>query len=527
VREWGGLSDSEVLERLHDDPAATLAVWELTSAADFLASELPTETEFLRPFTDPKLLQKLVYLETAEPPQLEQVYILSQQSPWGLLLFVHLALRWAIRFGALQPYERREFARLCLQFPFALAVVKKPRSPEQELLQDVVRQLGIAITRQPGDVAPHHLGGWLHKQLGLPGEVRTSQQRKLEFREAGGTENSLFVVRAMGGVDGYVTRGLLGENLGLIIDIGDRQVTVPATAHLEYEVVRLLNENTPLKAKRSKGSLKLTWYDTKLGPDDIGKIIYDAVKKQFTLGIVSVNVIFDPLRISSLTASIYSYKEQRETELARRTEESAPFVVCRACAAYAPYAFCVASVDRPPCCGRTYDELAAQAQFTHGMTQFTIEKGICQDRTRGCYMGVDKAARMLTEGKLRRISLHSLRECPHPTTAIPQCIAYYNDELDVITIVSQDYLGRTPDGRTFDTLLKRVAGRALPGVAGVSEEYILSDRFLMADGGLSSVGWMNSSLKERLKLRADHIATEDDAINIGSLKEFLATWRHG
>jgi acetyl-CoA synthase len=331
----------------------------------------------------------------------------------------------------------------------------------------------------------------------------------------------------MGGVDGYIARGALGPDLGLIIDIGDRQVSVPATAHLEYEVIRLLNKYTPLHAERHGGSLLLRWYDTRLQPDDLGRIIHETLKKQFTLSIVSVNIIFDPLRINSLKANVYSYKEQREVELARRTEESAPFVVCRACASYAPYAFCVATVARPPCCGRSYDELAALAQFTHGMTQFAIDKGICEERNRGSYMGVDKTARLLTEGRLRRLALHSLRELPHPTTAIPECIVYYQEELEVLVILSRDYTGRGPDGKTYDTLLARVAGRAIPGFIGVSEQYILSSRFLAADGGLSSVGWMNSALKKRLKLRNEHIATEDDAVNMAALKEFLTTWRHG
>ena len=527
VRDWHALSETEIAQRAAADPVAVLALWELTEAADYLAKHLPSEAEFLAPFADPKLLQRLVYLDSAEPAAVPQVHILPRRGEWDLLVLLHYVLRWAIRFGALQPRERRELSRLCLQYPVALAVVREPETPREALLQDVLRLLGIATVPLPVDAPAHNLGAWLHKTLGLKGEAGSAAQRKLDFREAGSTENSLFVVRAMGGVDGYIARGQLGPDLGLIIDIGDRQVSVPATAHLEYEVVRLINKYTPLHAERRGGALLLRWYDTSYEPDDLGRIIHETLKKQFTLGIVSVNIIFDPLRIGSLMPSIYSYKEQRETELARRTEESAPFVVCRACASYAPYAFCVATVARPPCCGRTYDELAALAQFTHGMTQFAIERGICEDRVRGCYMGADKAARLLTEGRLRRLALHSLREQPHPTTAIPECIVYYQDELDVLVILSRDFTGRAPDGKTFETLLARVAGRAIPGYLGISEEYILSGRFLAADGGLSSVGWMNSALKKRLKLRNEHIATEDDAINMGALKEFLTTWRHG
>ncbi|MCH7472763.1 acetyl-CoA decarbonylase/synthase complex subunit beta 1, partial [bacterium] len=72
----------------------------------------------------------------------------------------------------------------------------------------------------------------------------------------------------------------------------------------------------------------------------------------------------------------------------------------------------------------------------------------------------------------------------------------------------------------------RVAGAQVKGFIGVSEEYILSPRFLASEGGLSRLVWMNSSLKSRLKLNAEYIATEKECINLAGLKEFLVAWRH-
>ncbi len=191
---------------------------------------------------------------------------------------------------------------------------------------------------------------------------------------------------------------------------------------------------------------------------------------------ISVNIIFDPLRISSLKPGVLAYREEREHMLKKRSEDAAPFVVCRSCQSYAPHAFCISTADRPPCCGRPYDELATLAQLTRGMEQLTIDKGICMDRNRGSYLGADKIARMATDGALMRLNLHSLRDQPHPTTAIPECIAYYLEELDLLCMLSRDYCGRAPDGKTFDSLLARIAGRQTPGYVGVSEAYILSGR---------------------------------------------------
>jgi CO dehydrogenase/acetyl-CoA synthase beta subunit len=223
---------------------------------------------------------------------------------------------------------------------------------------------------------------------------------------------------------------------------------------------------------------------------------------------------------------VLAYREERGHTLKKRTEDAAPFVMCRTCQSYAPHAFCISTADRPPCCGRPYDELATLAQLTRGMEQLTIDKGICMDRNRGSYLGADKISRLATGGVLTHLNLHSLRDQPHPTTAIPECIAYYLEDLDLLCVLGRDYTGRAPDGKTFDSLLARIAGRQTPGYIGISEAYILSARFLSHDGGLTRVGWMNSALKARLGLRVEQIATEKDCINMAGLKEFQATWRH-
>jgi len=40
-----------------------------------------------------------------------------------------------------------------------------------------------------------------------------------------------------------------------------------------------------------------------------------------------------------------------------------------------------------------------------------------------------------------------------------------------------------------------------PGFAGISKNYILSDRFLQGEGGIERLVWMPSQLKEELKMR--------------------------
>lgn len=57
----------------------------------------------------------------------------------------------------------------------------------------------------------------------------------------------------------------------------------------------------------------------------------------------------------------------------------------------------------------------------------------------------------------------------------------------------------TPAGMTFSTLAG-VAGGGLqtPGVMGVGKYYLISPKFISADGGFKRVVWMSSYLKESM-----------------------------
>lgn len=526
VRAWRQDAPQEIARRLAADPLAALAALELTRAAPRIREASPSEVEFLRPFTNRDLLQCMLYFacDHEEAPELPRCHVLRKQSPWDGLLFLHLVIRWAQRFGDWRK-GRRELARLNLNHPFAKALTELEPEGGDALTAQALGALGVEVIPLDPAVAEHHFPAWLLQRVGLSTSAHKPKQQTLDFRQAGGTRNSVYVVRAVGGVDGVDVRGSGGEDLALIIDIGDREMSAAATAYLEQHFARVIDEYTPLSADLLNGSLRLRWYDTRLSAEDLGQLIYKTLKSHFLLSVISVNIIFDPLRIASLRPSVLAYREERGHLLAKRTEDAAPFVVCRSCQSYAPHAFCISTADRPPCCGRSYDELATLAQLTSGMEQVATDKGICLDRARGSYLGADKQARLATEGVLSKVNLHSLRDHPHPTTAIPECIAYHLDDLDLLCILSRDYTGRGPDGKTFDTLLTRTAGKQSPGFIGVSEAYILSARFLAHEGGLSRVGWMNSALKQRLKLRVEHIATEKDCINIAGLKEYQSAWK--
>ncbi len=121
-----------------------------------------------------------------------------------------------------------------------------------------------------------------------------------------------------------------------------------------------------------------------------------------------------------------------------------------------------------------------------------------------------------------------------------ECIAAVVPEVNGILIVNRDYTGDTPLGMTFSTLAGTIGGGAqTPGFIGISKNYILSDRFLQAENGITRVVWMPSSLKEELEDRLreklagqgmtdlfEKIADEVSAPTIEDLVAFLERVDH-
>jgi acetyl-CoA synthase len=72
-------------------------------------------------------------------------------------------------------------------------------------------------------------------------------------------------------------------------------------------------------------------------------------------------------------------------------------------------------------------------------------------------------------------------------------------EANGVMVVSREDTSMTPSGMTFSTLAG-VAGGGLqtPGVMGVGKYYLISPKFISADGGFKRVVWMSSYLKNSM-----------------------------
>jgi acetyl-CoA synthase len=77
-------------------------------------------------------------------------------------------------------------------------------------------------------------------------------------------------------------------------------------------------------------------------------------------------------------------------------------------------------------------------------------------------------------------------------------------EANGLMITTREHTGMTPCGMTFSTLAGSVGGGVQsPGFMGIGKRYIVSKKFIKADGGLGRIVWMPKELKDFL--RADFI----------------------
>ncbi|HEY4720500.1 MAG TPA: LAGLIDADG family homing endonuclease, partial [Anaerolineae bacterium] len=72
-------------------------------------------------------------------------------------------------------------------------------------------------------------------------------------------------------------------------------------------------------------------------------------------------------------------------------------------------------------------------------------------------------------------------------------------EANGVMIVSREDTSMTPAGMTFSTLAGVAGGgQQTPGVMGVGKYYLISPKFISADGGFKRVVWMSSVLKQSM-----------------------------
>ncbi len=91
-----------------------------------------------------------------------------------------------------------------------------------------------------------------------------------------------------------------------------------------------------------------------------------------------------------------------------------------------------------------------------------------------------------------------------------ECIVMYIPEVEGVMVVSREDTGITPAGMKFSTLAGMAGGGVqTPGVMGVGKYYLLSPKFISADGGFKRIVWMSHNLKESMATELRAVAARE------------------
>ncbi|MDD1674302.1 MAG: CO dehydrogenase/CO-methylating acetyl-CoA synthase complex subunit beta, partial [Methanomicrobiales archaeon] len=240
--------------------------------------------------------------------------------------------------------------------------------------------------------------------------------------------------------------------------------------------------------------------------EHLGKLIAAKFRIDFPelLDAVQVTLLTEKEKVLAAKAEALHVYEERDARIrGMRDQDVDTFYSCTLCQTFAPNHVCIITPERPALCGAItwLDGRTAYEISPAGASQ-PVAKGAAVDGKRGEFEGVNRFVKKASHGEVERCSLYSLMEHPMTCCGCFECIALVLPEVNGIMIVNREYSGETPSGMTFSTLAGTIGGGAqTPGFAGISKNFILSDRFFQAEDGIRRVVWMPSMLKEELSAR--------------------------
>jgi acetyl-CoA synthase len=383
------------------------------------------------------------------------------------------------------------------------------------------------------------------------GEVVRRADMRIEF---GGKRSRAFEYLQMVPLD-EITDGkieLVGPNfdeiepqgsmdLGIVVQVAGRQMQEDFEPVLERQIHYFINGASGVQ---HIGQRDIAWIrisnsavDKGLDLEDFGKILHARFHSDFGAIVdkVQVTIYTDPDEMKKwleIARQSYDFRNKRLADLKDNSVEE--FYSCTLCQSFAPDHVCVVSPERLGLCG-AYNWLDCKASFSINPTgpNQPIRLGRSIDFDKGYWEGTNDYAKIGSHGVVQEVAMYSIMENPMTACGCFECIVMLIPEANGVMILSREDTSMTPAGMTFSTLAG-VAGGGLqtPGVMGVGKFYLVSPKFISADGGFKRVIWMSSVLKETMadEFRAvaeregnpDLIELIADERNVTTVEDLLA-----
>jgi acetyl-CoA synthase len=302
-------------------------------------------------------------------------------------------------------------------------------------------------------------------------------------------------------------------DLGIVVDVAGRQMQTDFEPVLERQIHYFINGASGVQhiGQRDIAWIRLSSAAVEKGfnLEHFGKILHARFHSDFGAIVdkVQVTIYTEPAKTHQWLEIARAAYDVRNKRLADLTDNAVDeFYSCTLCQSFAPNHVCVVSPERLGLCG-AYNWLDCKASFNINPTgpNQPIRLGKPVDPKKGYWTGTNDYAKVGSHGQVQEVAMYSIMENPMTACGCFECIVMLIPEANGVMVVSREDPSMTPAGMTFSTLAG-IAGGGLqtPGVMGVGKYYLISPKFIYADGGFKRVVWMSSYLKETMadELRA-------------------------
>ncbi|MCX6696298.1 MAG: acetyl-CoA decarbonylase/synthase complex subunit alpha/beta, partial [Methanoregula sp.] len=458
--------------------------------------------------------------------------------------FVDIIARVAMMFGGVTPGDANRLLAYAAERAKAIIIVFPQLSDEEIAFVDSMRVLGFPILSLAGDVG----GEWIPatpddvvrqgmEKKGIrvnvtaipipmacsPAFEGKSIRKEEMYVEFGGGRSPAFELLKMKAVgeiqDGNVT--VIGPEidsmkegtanpLGIIIEVSGKTMKKDYEPVLERRIHNFVNygEGSWHVAQRDLIWIRISKEAVAKGVkiEHIGKLLAGKFRMDFPqlLDAVAVTLITDKDKVLAGKREAERVYEERDARIkGMRDADVNTYYSCTLCQTFAPNHVCVITPERPALCGAIswLDGKIAYEISPSGANQ-PVEKGSLINAQNGEFEGVNRFVKKASHGEIERCSLYSVMEYPMTCCGCFEAIALMLPEVNGIMVVNREYKGVTPSGMTFSTLAGTIGGGAqTPGFAGISKNYILSDKFLQGEGGIERLVWISAEVKDELKPR--------------------------
>lgn len=307
-------------------------------------------------------------------------------------------------------------------------------------------------------------------------------------------------------------------DLGIVIEVAGREMQKDFEPVLERQVHYFVNAASGLQ---HIGQRDIAWIrvgktaaDKGFNLEHFGKILHARFHGDFGAIVdkVQVKIYTDQTKIEKWLEEARTAYDFRNRRLADLTDQSVDvFYSCTLCQSFAPNHVCVVSPERLGLCG-AYNWLDCKASYQINPTgpNQPIKKGRCLDAEMGYYDNINEFVYKTSNQSVEEVSMYSIMENPMTACGCFECIAMVIPEANGIMVVSREDTSMTPAGMTFSTLAGMAGGGLqTPGIMGVGKFYLLSPKFISADGGFKRVVWMSSFLKESMAEELAEVAERE------------------